>query len=158
MKQKNSILDFLNQVLVIFGITVVCLIVFVAFFGEDGESVSTIFQLGSKGIGISTLLQYLLLSVLITVLRMLLFTDKLVKNATIAIRVVTMFVSIVVLIAIFAAVFGWFPVHMWQAWLAFFVCFAISAGISTVVSVAKEKSDNERLQTALDNFCGGEDV
>lgn len=158
MNQKNTIFGFLNHVLVIFGITVICLIVFVAVFGENAEGVSTIFGLGDKGITIATLLQYLLLSVLITALRLLYFTDKFVKKASIALRTVLMFVSIIIAIAIFAAVFGWFPVHMWQAWLAFFVCFAISAGISTAVSVIKEKSDNEKLQAALESFCEGEEV
>ncbi len=158
MNQKNTILGFLNHVLVIFGITVICLIVFVGLLGEDAEGVSTIFGLGDKGITIATLLQYLLLSVLITALRLLYFTDKFVKKASIALRTVFMFVSIIIAIAVFAAVFGWFPVHMWQAWLAFFVCFALSAGISTAVSVIKEKSDNEKLQAALESFCEGEEV
>ena len=158
MNQKNSIFGFLNHVLVIFGITVVCLMVFVALFGEEAEGVSTIFGLGDQGITISTLLQYLLLSVLITALRLLYFTDKFMKKASIALRTVLMFVSIIIAIAVFAAVFGWFPVHMWQAWLAFFVCFAVSAGISTAVSVIKEKSDNEKLQAALESFCEGEEA
>ena len=158
MNRKNTIFGFLNHVLVIFGITVVCLLVFVALFGEDAEGISTIFGLGNQGITIATLLQYLLLSVLITALRLLYFTDRFVKKASIALRTVLMFVSIIVVIAVFAAVFGWFPVHMWQAWLAFFVCFAVSAGISTAVSVIKEKSDNEKLQAALESFCGGEEA
>lgn len=158
MNQKNTVLDFFNQVFVIFGITVVCLMLFVALFGEDAEGVSTIFGLGDKGITIATLLQYLLLSVLITALRLIYFTDKFMKKAPIALRTFLMFVSIIITIAVFAMVFGWFPVHMWQAWLAFFVCFGISAGISTVVSVIKEKTDNEKLQAALENFCEGEEV
>lgn len=157
MNQKNTILDFFNQVFVIFGITVVCLMVFVALFGEDAEGVSTIFGLGDKGITIATLLQYLLLSVLITALRLIYFTDKFMKKAPIALRTFLMFVSIIITIAVFAMVFGWFPVHMWQAWLAFFVCFGISAGISTAVSVVKEKADNEKLQAALESFCEGEE-
>jgi len=157
MNQKNTILDFFNQVFVIFGITVVCLMVFVALFGEDAEGVSTIFGLGDKGITIATLLQYLLLSVLITALRLIYFTDKFMKKAPIALRTFLMFVSIIITIAVFAMVFGWFPVHMWQAWLAFFVCFGISAGISTAVSVVKEKTDNEKLQAALESFCEGEE-
>ena len=131
--------------------------VFVALFGEDAEGVSTIFGLGDKGITIATLLQYLLLSVLITALRLIYFTDKFMKKAPIALRTFLMFVSIIITIAVFAMVFGWFPVHMWQAWLAFFVCFGISAGISTAVSVVKEKTDNEKLQAALESFCEGEE-
>ncbi len=156
MNKKNTILDFFSHVLIIFGITVTCLIVFVTLFGEDAKGVSTIFQLGNKGIAIATLLQYLLLAVIITALRVLFFTDTFIKNASIAVRTIAMFVSIVFSIAVFAAVFGWFPVHMWQAWIAFLVCFALCAAISIVISTIKEKSDNEKLQTALENFCEGE--
>ncbi len=158
MNQKNTILDFLSHVFMIFGITVVCLMVFVAIFGEDAERVSTIFQLKSSGIAIATLLQYLMMSVIITALRMVFFTDALIKNATIAVRTVAMFVSIILVIAIFAGVFGWFPIYMWEAWLAFFVCFAVCATISIVISTIKEKNDNAKLQAALESFCEGEEA
>lgn len=156
MNKKNTILDFFSHVLIIFGITVTCLIVFIALFGEDAKGVSTIFQLGNNGIAIATLLQYLLLAVIITALRVLFFTDTFIKNASIAVRTIAMFVSIVFAIVVFAAVFGWFPVHMWQAWLAFLICFAVCTAISIVISSIKEKSDNEKLQAALENFCEGE--
>ena len=156
MKQKNTILNFLNQVFVIFGGTVLCLMMFVFLFGEVAKNVSTIFELGSEGIAVSTLCQYLLLAVIITSLQWLFFTDRFIKRVSIAIRTVSMFVSIILVIAVSAAVFGWFPIHMWQAWLAFFICFAISAGISIAVSVLKERTDNAKLQEALERFYEGE--
>ena len=156
MKQKNTILSFLNQVFVIFGGTVLCLMVFVFWFGEDAKSVSTIFGLGSEGLAVSTLCQYLLLAVIITSLQWLFFTDRFIKRASITIRTVSMFISVILVIAVSATVFGWFPIYMWQAWLAFFICFAISAGISIAVSVLKERTDNAKLQEALERFNEGE--
>ena len=158
MNRKNTILDFLSHVFLIFGITVACLIAFVALFGADAGKVSTIFQLGNDGIAIATLLQYLLMAVVITALRMIFFTDTVIHNASIAVRTVAMFASIIIAIAVFAAVFGWFPVIMWEAWLAFFVCFAVCAAISIVISTIKEKSDNKKLQAALEHFCEGEEA
>jgi len=158
MNQKKTFWDLLNHVFSLFGITVLCLILFVILFGEDAEGVSTIFQLGSKGIAITTLLQYFLMSVIISALRMLFFTDMFIKNASIAVRTVAMFASIILVIAVFAGIFGWFPVQMWQAWLAFFICFTVCAVISTVISVIKEKSENKKLQDALENFCEGEEA
>lgn len=158
MNKKNTIFDFLGQVFIIFGATVICLTFFVAIFGEAAESVSTIFQLSDSGIAIATLLQYLLLAFIITALKMIFFTDAIIKKASIAVRTVAMFVSVIIAIAVFAAVFGWFPVNMWQAWLAFFVCFAVCATISIVISAIKEKSDNKKLQAALESFCEGEEA
>lgn len=158
MNQKKTVWDLLSHVFGLFGITVLCLILFVILFGEDAGEVSTIYQLGNKGIAITTLFQYFLMSVMISVLRMLFFTDKVIKNASITVRTVAMFASVILVIAVFAGVFGWFPVGMWQAWLAFLVCFIVCAAISTIVSVIKEKSDNKKLQDALENFCEGEDA
>lgn len=158
MNQKKTVWDLLNHVFSLFGITVLCLILFVILFGEDAGEVSTIFQLGSKGIAITTLFQYFFMSLIISVLRMLFFTDRVIKNASIAVRTVAMFVSIILVIAAFAGIFGWFPVRMWQAWLAFLVCFIVCAAVSTVISVIKEKSDNKKLQDALINFCEGEET
>lgn len=157
MNRRHTFLDFLNQIFSLFGITVACLILFVVLFGEDASTVSTIFQLGSKGIAITTLLQYFLMSVMIIALRMVFFTDMFIKNASIAVRTVAMFVTIIMVIALFASIFGWFPVHMWQAWLAFLVCFSVCAAISFVISVIKERSDNKKLQDALNHFCEGEE-
>lgn len=156
MKQKNTIFNFLNQVFVIFGCTVLCLMVFVSLLGEEAKGVSAIFQLGSEGIAVSTLCQYLLLAVIITSLQWLFFTDCFIKKASITIRIVSMFVSVVLVIAVLAVVFGWFPVYMWQAWLGFFICFAISTAISTAVSLLKERIDNAKLQEALERFNEGE--
>lgn len=157
MVKKNTIFDFLTQVFVIFGVTILWLLVFCALFGEDGKAVSSIFQLGTKGIALSTVLQFLIMSVLISILRMLLFTDMVIKNWSITVRTIVMFASIIVMVAIFAGVFGWFPINMLSAWIAFLVSFAICAVVSFIVSSIKEKSDNQKLQEALERFCEGEE-
>lgn len=157
MIKKNTIFDFLTQVFVIFGVTILWLLVFCGLFGEDGKAVSTIFQLGSEGIALSTVLQFFIMAVLITTLRMLLFTDMVIKNWSIAVRTIVMFALIIVMVAVFAGVFGWFPINMLSAWIAFLVSFAICAVVSFIVSTIKEKSDNKKLQDALERFCEGEE-
>lgn len=157
MTKKKTVFDFLTQVFVIFGVTILWLLVFCALFGENGKAVSTIFQLGSKGIALSTVLQFFIMAVLISILRMLLFTDVVIKNWSIAVRTIVMFASIIVMVAVFAGVFGWFPVNMLSAWIAFLISFAICAVVSFIVSSIKEKSDNQKLQDALERFCEGEE-
>lgn len=157
MTKKNTIFDFFTQVFVIFGATVLWLAVFCRLFGEDGKAVSTIFQMGAEGIGLSTLTQFFIMAVLITTLRMLLFTDIIIKNWSIAVRTIVMFASIIVMVAVFAGIYGWFPFDMFEAWIAFLVSFAICAVVSFIVSTIKEKSDNKKLQDALERFCEGEE-
>jgi hypothetical protein len=62
--------------------------------GEKSESVSTVFSLGDDGISTATLLQFLLSSVLITFLRSLFFTGRVIRNMSLARRTALMFLSV----------------------------------------------------------------
>ena len=63
-----------------------------------------------------------------------------------------MFVCVILLIGIFAAIFQWFPVNDMKSWTMFFVCFFVCACISVVISAIKEKSDNKKMQEALEHL------
>lgn len=156
MEKKYSILDLIGQAFFIFGVTVTCLSVFVALFGADANKVSTIFLLGERGLAISTIGQFLLMSSLITVIRFVLFTDRMIKGWSITVRTISMFVVVVIMIGVFAAVFGWFPVDDAKAWIMFFVSFFVSCAISVMLSAQKEKKENEKMQEALERMKKGE--
>ncbi len=154
MIKKDTIFDFMTNVLMIFGISVMCILLFTFIFGEDAKEVSTIFALGNQGIALTTLLQFFASSFLITVLEWMFFTDKIFKKMSLAVRFILTFLSIVILIAVFAAIFGWFPVNMVLPWIMFLGCFVICATVSVVLSVLKEKRDNAKLQSALELLKG----
>lgn len=152
MEKEKTIFDYMGQVFVIFGGTIVILNVFCLLFGESAQNFSTMFSMGSEGLSVATMIQFLLVSVLITFWRFLFFTDKIIKNLSLAIRTVGMFIAVVVTIVLFVILFGWFPVGFWQAWLGFFVSFLISVAASVGVSVLKEKSENEKMTKALERL------
>lgn len=154
MIKKDTIFDFMTNVMMIFGVSVMCLLLFTFLFGEDAKAVSTIFALGNKGIALQTLLQFFVSSFLITVLEWMFFTDKIFKKMSLAVRFVLTFFSIVILIAVFATIFRWFPVNMVLPWVMFLICFAVCATVSVVLSVLKEKRDNAKLQNALELLKG----
>ena len=156
MERKYTIFDFLGQVFFIFGITVTCLAIFVLVFGEDAKDLSTIFALGKNGLAIATLGQYFLMAVLLNVVRFVLFTDRIIKSWSVLTRTISMFVVIVILIGMFAYLFGWFPVNDALSWIMFFLCFLICAVVSVIVSTLKEKKENEKLQEALERMKKGE--
>ena len=156
MEKKYTILDFLGQVFFIFGITVTCLAVFVVVFGEDAKNISTIFALGKAGLSLTTLGQYFLMAILLNVVRFILFTDRIIKGWSVLVRTISMFVVIVILIGLFACVFGWFPVDDVMSWVMFFACFFVCAIVSIIVSAIKEKKENEKLQEALERMKKGE--
>lgn len=154
MIKKDTIFDFMTNVMMIFGVSVMCLLLFTFIFGEDAKAVSTIFALGNKGIALQTLLQFFVSSFLITVLEWMFFTDKIFKKMSLTVRFILTFFSIVILIAVFATIFRWFPVNMVLPWVMFLICFAVCATVSVVLSVLKEKRDNAKLQNALELLKG----
>lgn len=152
MIKKSTIFDYFIQIMVIWGISILSLCLFCSVFGEMAKGYSSMFQLGNSGIAISTLIQYLFLSVIVASLRWLFFTDVFIKRVSIMIRTIMMFVSVILLIGIFAAIFQWFPVNDMKSWTMFFVCFFVCACISVVISAIKEKSDNKKMQEALEHL------
>lgn len=154
MIKKDTIFDFMTNVMMIFGVSVMCLLLFTFVFGEDAKAVSTIFALGNKGIALQTLLQFFVSSFLITVLEWMFFTDRIFKKMSLTVRFILTFISIVILIAVFATIFRWFPVNMVLPWVMFLICFAVCATVSVVLSVLKEKRDNAKLQNALELLKG----
>ena len=149
MKRKDDVFRYMGQILIIFGLSVVFLSIFSYFVGEDAKGYSTIFALGGQGISLATLAQYFLMSVLITTLRFILFTDGLISRISLTIRTFLMFFLVVLLIALFAFWFGWFPVNMLEAWGAFFVCFAICAFVSAYIMAWKTDRENKEMEEAL---------
>ena len=154
MIKKDTIFDFMTNVMIIFGVSVMCILLFTFLFGEDAKEVSTIFALGNQGVTLTTLLQFFASSFLITVLEWMFFTDKIFKKMSLTVRFILTFISIVILIAVFATIFRWFPVNMVLPWVMFLGCFAICATVSVVLSVLKEKRDNAKLQNALELLKG----
>jgi hypothetical protein len=149
MEEKKHLLDYLAQIIQIFGITILVITVICHFTGDEARDYSTMFVLGSKGIPINTILQFLLSSVCVTGIRFLFFSDKIFKKMAIAKRTMAMLISVIALTGIFAYLFGWFPVNQAICWISFFICFGICFIISAVVSYLKETMDNKQLEEAL---------
>ena len=156
MERKYTIYDFFSQVFFIFGITIACLSVFVLCFGADAKNKSTIFSMGREGLSIVTMGQYFLMSFLLVLIRVVLFTDIIIKNWSVLKRTIGMFVLIILLIGGFAYGCGWFPVNELLSWVMFLICFLVCATASIILSSLKEKKENEKLQEALEKMKRGE--
>ena len=152
MDKKNGLLDYLSQVFMNFGITVVILNVFCMIFGEEAQTMSTLFQLGKDGLAVATMMQFLLAILLINGLRVVLMTDLLIKKMPLVLRIVAMFASVFGITTAGVIVFGWFPVTDALAWVMFVGCFIISCAISTGISVIAEKQENKKFEDALKRF------
>lgn len=155
MEERKHLLDYLVQIMMVFGITLLLITVICCLVGDDAKEYSTMFVLGSKGVPANTILQYFLSSACITGFRFLFFTDAVFKKMPIAKRTIALLSSVIALIGIFAYFFGWFPVNDPKCWLVFFVCFGICFAVSAVVSTLKETADNRQLAEGLTKLKEG---
>lgn len=155
MEKKNTIFDFIGQIFIIYGFSIICLIIFVYLFGEDAKEYATIFELGSEGISLATLLQFLLNAVMINGFRQLFMGATIIKNMSLVLRTLCMFTSIIIMMILFVWLFGWFPVNDWLPWVSFAICFIISSLVGFLVWVLKEKTENKKMQEALERMQKG---
>ena len=158
MKRKDDVFRYLGQILIIFGFSVAFLCITSILIGEDAKEYSTIFALGNQGLTLSTLLQFLLMSVLITTLRFILFTDGMICRISLAVRTFLMFFLVVLLTAFFALWFGWFPVNMLEAWGGFFASFALCSFVRAYIMAWKTDRENKEMEEALNRLKDEEEI
>ena len=152
MDKKFSVLKFLSQVFIIYGVTTLLLNILCALFGTAAYGLSTIFSFGNAGVGIETSMQFLFAVLIICALKYIFMTDILIKKMPLAARIITMFASTFGVILIFIFMFGWFPADMPIAWIMFIICFIICCTASTLLSVLAEKQENRSLEEALKRY------
>lgn len=149
MEENKTIFNYLADTLTVFGFAVIVLNIFCILFGEDAYGYSSIFQLGKEGLAVETAAQFLAVSFIITGLRFLFFSDRLIKNAPITLRAIYMTISVTIVSGIFSYAFSWFPINQWLPWGMFFLSYGICFALSFFASLLKEKAENRALEKAL---------
>lgn len=152
MDKKKGILWYFSQVFMLYGIIILFLSTFCRYFGEDGAAISTIFALGDKGLSVSTMFEFFLAIAIIVLLRFVFMTDIVIKKLPRVFRNIALLTTGLLVSVGFIFAFGWFQAEDGKAWVMFFVSFALSCGISTLVSAIAEKQENRRLEEALKRF------
>lgn len=152
MEQKKSIFDFAGAVLCTFGFVSIMMMIFTFFLGESAKELSTMFSLGSRGIPVETLLQYLILAILITCIRYFFCWEKVGRYLSELWCDILTLGSILLVIVAFIVGFGWFPIHMWQPWALFGLCFVVCFVVSLWVMLQKTKIENEMLEENLEKM------
>ena len=149
MHKKETIYDYLYQVFFMFGISVAILIVICLAFGDNSKEISSMFTLGSSGLPVDTILQFFIISALMTGARFFYFNDTIIKKASITTRTILMLLTIILILVIFIYIFNWFPVNMWLPWVMFFTMFGGCFIVSVFITYLKEKMDNKNMENAL---------
>lgn len=149
MEEKRTVFDYLAQVFIVFGFTMLLLNIFCLVFGNSAKGFSAMFELGNQGVPAKIAFQFLCISFLLVGVRFIFFTDIIIKKMPIWLRTICMLIIIVIIVAAFIIAFHWFPVNMWQPWVMFFICFGISFFGSYFVMIIKEKTENKQMNEAL---------
>lgn len=154
MEERKTIFDYAAQVFIIFGFSIAVLNLFCIVVGEYAQDASAIYSMGKEGLSTATMMQFFGVSVCITGLRFLFFTDRIIRQMSITVRTVCMLLSIIALIVLCTLMFGWFPVNMWQAWMGFLVTFGVCFVGSMTITQMKEKTENRKMEEALQRLKG----
>lgn len=149
MEEKRTVFDYCGHVFITFGFSILVLSIFCSIVGEEAREVSSLYSLGKEGLSVATILQFLGVSVCITAFRTIFFTDGVIKRMSVTLRTVCMLLCVIVMIIVCAAVFGWFPADMWQAWAGFAVSFGVCFVGSLMLTLLKERTQNRRMEEAL---------
>ena len=152
MEKRKTVFTYISQVFATFGIIVTIFILFSFLIGEGTGEYSTLFRLGKAGLGLSALLELLLLAAVITLVRVMFLTDWWIKNMTIVWRNVLFFLSVLAAIVVMILLFDWFPVDDAAAWGGFLISFILGMGLSILISRLREQAENSRMQAALDKY------
>ena len=154
MEDNKTLFDYISRVFAVFGVVILIHVLIGSLVGQDAGEVSTLFSLGSEGLAMNTILQLFALSVIVIVLQSLLLTDKFIKNMSIVVRIILMFVSVTCAIVAFVLAFKWFPVNDVKAWIGFFVSFAVWSLAGVIFTRLKEKAENKKMDEALEKYKG----
>lgn len=149
MEEKKTIFEYLTQTFCIFGITIIIMSILTQLFGEHAKEISALFLLGNEGIPLDIIVKFLFLSVFITGIRFLFFTDTIIQKMSIILRIIFMIISVVIVIVIFIIVFDWFPINDWKSWTMFFLCFGICFTVSILIMTKKEQLENKKMEEGL---------
>ena len=152
MKENTTIFDHIGNILNTFGVSVLVLLFVCGVFGDDAREMSSMFQLGSKGLALETMLQYLAVAVVIEIIRSFFFSDRFIKNASNTLRSGGMIFTIIMVVVLFIIAFDWFPVNKALPWIMFLVSFGICFSIGLWISNIQEKLENKKMEEGLERL------
>lgn len=155
MEEKRTVFSYIGQMFSTYGVMVVIFIVFCMVLDESTGEYSTLFELAGRGLTINTLLQLLFLALIVTVSQVVFLTDTICKNLSMVLRNVFFFSTILIAVILFACIFAWFPIGDVRAWIGFGISFAVSMAVSIFITRIVEKTENSKMQEALEKYNKG---
>lgn len=152
MEEKKTIFNYIRQAFATYGIIVLVFVVFNILLGDVAGDYSALFALGKDGMSIPVLLELLLLAIMITFAQVLFLTDKWIENMSMIIRYVLFFGTVMIVMIVMIIVFNWIPIGDMYAWGGFVISYTVSMITSALLTRLKERTENSKMQEALDKY------
>ncbi len=144
--------NFLAQVFILFAFDVIFLMIIATLFGDGAKEVSKLYSLGSKGLSIQTLLQFLLSSFVVIFFKTLFFSERIFKNMLTLWRTVLMLFFILSSVILFIIIFDWFSLDNLAGWIGFSICFVIGFVGSMLFMLIKTRMENKKYNELLSDY------
>ena len=153
MEHKTQVkYHFIAQVFILFAFDVLFLMIFATLFGEEAKEVSSLYSLGSTGISIFTLSQFLLNSVVIIFIKTIFYSEHIFKKMSAFLRTALMLFCIFTSTIFFIIVFEWFPLDHAQGWIGFLLCFMLGFFGSITYLLIRTNYENKRYDKLLSDY------
>jgi hypothetical protein len=158
--KNNKKYNFLAQTLILYAVNILLLLIITYLFGDGAKEISPLYKLGSKGLPISTLLQFLLSSSILIAVKTIFYSERIFRRMMALWRIVLMLLSMLISMVIFIIIFDWFPMNNIHAWGGFLLCFGGGIVSGILYMILKTKWDSKRydeLLVSYKNQHGGDD-
>lgn len=143
---------FFSQLFVMFFVSILSLSLIGLVVGGGAKEYSSLFSLGSDGISFVSIFQMLFYSILISLLKILLFSETIFKKMMARWRAVLLVLGSFLLAVIFIFSFHWFPYNYYPAWIGFFASFTAGFLVSLAVMLIKGRMDNRKYEDLLSRY------
>lgn len=154
--KKRIAVGIISRLFATYGACVVAFCVLCYIIGDTAAGYTPLFEMGRKGMTISTLVQLMLLAIFITIAQEVFLTDRIIKDMSIILRKIIFFVLIMLAMVGMIILFKWFPLNDIKAWLGFIISYAVCMGISTLLTRLNEMNENTKMQEALEKYNKGD--
>ncbi|MBR5371882.1 MAG: hypothetical protein IK130_06680 [Oscillospiraceae bacterium] len=146
---KKHLRAYFLNVMFAFGLTTAFLSVIVMLVGDQLKGETGLTMLGSEGIPIAFLLQFLLAVMIVMALRQLFLSDLCIKSMKPSLRVILFLITALLTMTGFILLCGWFPTEG----LLIFIPGAVCAIILNAVRLFRcENARNKELADALAQY------
>lgn len=152
MSNNKSIFRFTAQALTLFAVNILLLMLLAAFVGDLAKEMSSIYQLGSKGLASETMLQFLLSSVTIIALKEFFYSEKIFKKLMTLWRTVLLLLCAMLVSILFIIIFRWFSLEDLYGWAGFFICYIGTCLLAILFMIVKTKLEGRKYKELLSSY------